>query len=167
MTVDEFEDLYAATVRRLVGQVYLLTGDLHEAEEVVQEAFVSGWVRRRSLEVRHAPEAWVRTVAFRLAVTRFRRRRRGSDAWRRHASGQPAHVSAPGPETMALADALQRLPRRQREVLVLYYVCDLSVDQVAAEAGIAAGTVKSHLFRGRSALARLWDDSHEEGSRDI
>ncbi|MYV94869.1 sigma factor, partial [Streptomyces sp. SID1034] len=50
MTDDEFEEFYAHSVKPLVGQVYLMTGDLHEAQDVVQEAFVRAWGRRGGLD---------------------------------------------------------------------------------------------------------------------
>lgn len=73
MTDDEFEEFYAHSVKDLVGQVYLMTGDLHEAQDVVQEAFVRAWGRRARLRREAGPEAWIRTVAWRLAVSRWRR----------------------------------------------------------------------------------------------
>ncbi|MGG8409265.1 sigma factor, partial [Streptomyces sp. 12297] len=80
MTVEEFEEFYAHSAKQLVGQVYLMTGDLHEAQDVVQEAFVRAWDRRGRLSRDAGPEAWIRTVAWRLAVSRWRRRRRASEA---------------------------------------------------------------------------------------
>lgn len=61
-------------------------------------------------------------------------------------------MAAPGLGTVALVAALRELPDRQRRVAVLPYVCDLTVEQVAAETGISAGTVKTHLSRARAAL---------------
>ncbi|MER6999268.1 SigE family RNA polymerase sigma factor [Streptomyces sp. NPDC000410] len=159
MTVEEFEEFYAHSVKRLVGQVYLMTGDLHEAQDVVQEAFVRAWGRRSKLRRDAGPEAWIRTVAWRLAVSRWRRRGRAAEAWRRHQGGRVPAAPEPDAGAVALVAALRRLPERQRRVAVLHYVCDLSVQQVATETGIAAGTVKSHLSRARAALAPHLDDS--------
>ncbi|WP_251096232.1 SigE family RNA polymerase sigma factor [Streptomyces sp. Caat 7-52] len=158
MTTEEYEEFYALCVRRLIGQVYLLTGSLHEAEDVVQDAFVRCWTRRRSIKADAAPEAWVRTVAFRLAISRFRRVRRGRDAWQRAMVGRPAEVAAPDEQTVMLAQALGRLPERQRLVMVMFYLCDMTVEQVASEAGMSTGTVKTHLSRGRTALNGLLQD---------
>ncbi|MGW1767969.1 SigE family RNA polymerase sigma factor [Streptomyces sp. NPDC002073] len=152
MTVEEFEEFYAHSAKQLVGQVYLMTGDLHEAQDVVQEAFVRAWDRRGRLSRDAGPEAWIRTVAWRLAVSRWRRRRRASEAWRQHGAGAGTSVAAPEPGTVAMVAALRELPDRQRRVAVLHYVCDLTVEQVAAETGISAGTVKTHLSRARAAL---------------
>ncbi|GAA3372319.1 SigE family RNA polymerase sigma factor [Streptomyces sannanensis] len=159
MTVEEFEEFYGACVKQLVGQIYLMTGDLHEAQDVVQEAFVRAWGRRSRLHRDAGPEAWIRTVAWRLAVSRWRRRGRAAEAWRRQADGRPGAAPAPDPGTVALVAALRQLPARQRRVAVLHYVCDLTVAQVAAETGISVGTVKAHLFRARAALASHLDDS--------
>ncbi|MFE3494285.1 SigE family RNA polymerase sigma factor [Streptomyces sp. NPDC059169] len=161
MTTEEFEEFYEACVKRLVGQVYLMIGDLHEAQDVVQEAFVRAWGRRSQLRRDGGPEAWIRTVAWRLAVSRWRRRGRTADAWRRHHEGRAPTVPEPDPGTVALVAALRKLSERQRRAAVLYYVCDLSVEQVAAETGAASGTVKSHLSRARAALAPHLDDSIE------
>ncbi|MEU1179910.1 SigE family RNA polymerase sigma factor [Streptomyces sp. NPDC005820] len=163
MTVEEFEEFYARSRQSLVGQLYLMTGDLHEAQDVVQEAFVRAWARRARLHRDAGPEAWIRTVAWRLAVSRWRRRGRSLEAWRRHAGGRADSGPAPEPDTVALVTALRRLSERQRRIAVLFYVCDLTVDQVAAETGISAGTVKTHLSRARTQLAaQLSDAAYKE-----
>ncbi|MGC5341940.1 SigE family RNA polymerase sigma factor [Streptomyces sp. DT24] len=160
MTVEEFEEFYARTVARLTGQLFVMLGDQHEAQDVVQEAFVKGWSRRRQLDRDGQPEAWIRTVAWRLAVSRWRGRRRAADAWQR--SGAAPHVEPPGPETVALVEVLRELPPKQRRTLTLHYVCDLTVEQIASETGIAASTVKTHLGRGRATLARRLHDPRIE-----
>jgi len=162
MTVEEFEEFYMHSRQSLVGQLYLMTGDLHEAQDVVQEAFVRAWVRRGRLDRDAGPEAWIRTVAWRLAVSRWRRRGRSLDAWRRHAGGEAGSAAGPDPGTVALVAALRQLSERQRRIAVLYYVCDLTVEQVAAEAGIATGTVKAYLSRARAALASPLSDAEFE-----
>lgn len=164
MTVEEFEEFYAHAVRRLIGQLFLVTGDLREAEDVVQEAFVRAWGARRKLDREGSPEAWVRLTATRLAISRWRRRTRSAEAWMRVGSSAAAE---PGPDAVAVARALRSLPARQRLAVVLFYVCDLPVEQVAAEAGMSAGTVKTHLSRGRRALAPLLDDSLEPEEHDV
>ncbi|UNO44053.1 SigE family RNA polymerase sigma factor [Streptomyces sp. MST-110588] len=162
MTVEEFEEFYAQTVARLTGQLYVMLGDLHEAQDVVQEAFVKGWSRRRQLDREREPEAWIRTVAWRLAVSRWRFRRRTAEAWKR-GGAPPHHVEAPGPDQVVLVGALRELPPQQRRTLTLHYLCDLTVEQIARETGLSASTVKTHLARGRTALAhRLHDPRIEE-----
>ncbi|MBY8883884.1 SigE family RNA polymerase sigma factor [Streptomyces sp. PTM05] len=160
MTVEEFEEFYAQTVTRLTGQLYVMTGDLHEAQDVVQEAFVRGWSRRRQLDRDGRPEAWIRTVAWRMAVSRWRFGRRSADAWKR--SGAPPHVEGPGPEQLALVEALRELPAQQRRIMTLHYLCDLMVEQIAGETGLSVSTVKTHLSRGRTALAHRMQDPRVE-----
>lgn len=160
MTVEEFEEFYAHAAARLTGQLYVMLGDAQEAQDAVQEAFVRGWSRRRQLDRHGQPEAWIRTVAWRLAVSRWRGRRRADAAWRR--SGPPPAVDGPGPETVALVAALRELPLRQRRTLTLHYLCDMSVEQIAAETDVSPSTVKTHLVRGRAALARILHDPRIE-----
>ncbi|MBD0746515.1 SigE family RNA polymerase sigma factor [Streptomyces sp. CBMA152] len=163
MTDDEFEEFYAHSVTRLVGQLYLMTGDLHEAQDVVQEAFVRAWGRRAKLLREAGPEAWIRTVAWRLAVSRWRRGKRAGEAWLLHSGGRPEAEHGPDPSSVALVDALRLLSERQRRVAVLHYVCDLTVEQVAAETGLSTGTVKTHLSRARAALRPHLTSEEEQG----
>ncbi|WP_246494130.1 SigE family RNA polymerase sigma factor [Streptomyces zagrosensis] len=156
MSPEEFDAFYLAAVHRVTGQIYAMTGNLSEAEDVVQEAFIRAWKRRAELSATGSPEAWVRTVAWRLAVSRWRRARSALNAWRRH--GAPAHAQGPDPERVAVIEALKRLPAEQRRAIVLHHLCDLPVEEVAAETGAPVGTVKARLSRGRAALARQLRD---------
>jgi RNA polymerase sigma-70 factor, ECF subfamily len=157
-----FEDFYVATVGRLLGQLLPVTGDLHEAEEVVQEAFARAstrWGRLRDYDV---PEAWVRRVAMNLAADRSRRRHRQLAALQR--TGPPAPVPPVSVEALALLHALGTLPVRQRQAIVLHYLADLPVEEVAATLGTRAGTVKSWLARGRHTLAARLGEPEEVGN---
>ncbi|MFD5629767.1 MULTISPECIES: SigE family RNA polymerase sigma factor [unclassified Streptomyces] len=152
MTEEEFDAFYATAFPRLTGQLYAFTGDHGEAQDVVQEAFVRAWDQRREFLLDGAPEAWIRTVAMRLAVSRWRRARRWLELVRRNPP--PQQVPGPGPERATLVAALRTLPEPQRMALVLHHLCDLSVEEVASETGAPVGTVKARLSRGRAALAR-------------
>jgi RNA polymerase sigma-70 factor (ECF subfamily) len=158
----EFDAFYAASFRRLVGQVYAMIGSREEATECVQEAFVRAWSHRNKIEKDHAPEAWVRTTAYRLAVSRWRRRKRGERAPDR-AVQQIGHAAAPNESRVALMTALQRLPEDQRRAIVLHHLCDLPVKDVASEVGVPEGTVKARLSRGRTALAALLGEEPTTG----
>jgi RNA polymerase sigma-70 factor (ECF subfamily) len=159
----DFDDVYAASYGRLAGQLYLLTGDLGEAQDVVQEAFVRALGRWRSVSRLDDPAAWVRRVALNLAVSRWRKRRNAAVAWRRH--GEPAAHDGPGVDRVALVAALRTLPARQRAAAVLHYVADLPIAAVAGELGVPEGTVKSDLSRARAALAAVLGDDEEVGVR--
>ncbi len=148
----DFDELYAASYQRLVGSVFLVTGDLAEAQDAVQEAFVRALARWRRVATMDHPEGWVRRVAVNLAISRWRRSRNAVTAWTRRED--PDVVPGPGPDAVALAAALRELPARQRAAIVLHHVADLRVEDVAAQLGVPAGTVKSDLSRGRAAMAR-------------
>jgi RNA polymerase sigma-70 factor, ECF subfamily len=146
-----FEEFYTAAVGRLLGQLFPVTGDLHEAEEVVQEAFARASIRWSRIRDYDVPEAWVRRVAMNLAADRGRRRRRQLAAL--HRTGPPPSVPPVSVEALALAHALRTLPIRQRQAIVLHYLVDLPVEEVAVTLSTSPGTVKSWLARGRRALA--------------
>jgi RNA polymerase sigma-70 factor (ECF subfamily) len=139
--------------------LFLITGDLHEAEDVVQEAFARAAVRWVRLSDDDAPETWVRRVAINLASDGFRRGRRLLAMAR---LGPRPLVPPVSVESRALADALATLPRSQREAIVLHHLLDLPVDEVARQTGTALGTVKSRLARSRQALALALGDDQEE-----
>jgi RNA polymerase sigma-70 factor (ECF subfamily) len=151
LSPEEFTDFYAASFRRLTGHLYAMTGDRAEAQDAVQEAFVRAWSHRGQLDRHGAPEAWVRATAWRIAVSRWHRARQGRLLLRSHPAPQVAE--GPTPDRVAFIDALRKVPAEQRRAIVLYYLCDLSVGQIAAETGVAVGTVKARLARGRAALA--------------
>jgi RNA polymerase sigma-70 factor (ECF subfamily) len=153
----EFDEFYTASFRRLTNQVFAMIGDRDEAQECVQEAFVRAWAHRRTLSKAEHPEAWVRTTAYRLAVSRWRRTSRGRKAPDRAVSPQ---LDAPAVDEshVALVAALRQLPEAQRRALVLHHIADLSVQAVADEVGVPEGTIKARLSRGRTALAALLAD---------
>jgi RNA polymerase sigma-70 factor, ECF subfamily len=156
--VADFDDFYGASHSRLLHVLYAMTGDLAEAQDVLQEAYARAWQRWSTVSQYDEPTAWVRTVAWRLAVSRRRKaRNRLSAAVRLHAV--PAAVTEPSPDTAVIVAALRALPEAQRRALALHYLCDLSVEAVAAETGVSTGTVKSRLSRGRAALAAVLGDA--------
>ncbi len=158
----EFDDFYTASFRRVTGQVYAMIGDLDEAQECVQEAFARAWSHRRKLERAEYPEAWVRTTAHRIAISRWRKRSRGRRPADRALAG-PTTVAPPDEHHVALVAALALLPEPQRRVIVLHHLADLPVAAVAAEVGAPEGTVKARLSRGRAALALLLSDDTQGG----
>lgn len=149
----EARELYAGCYSRLVATLALAAGNRADAEEVVQEAFVRLLPRWSRISGYDDPEAWVRMVAFRLLANRSRGARRAVAALSR----RPPVPADPGSaaEGLDLRRALAALPLPQRQVVVLHYFVDRSVDEIAHELGVAPGTVKSRLARARSALAPL------------
>jgi RNA polymerase sigma-70 factor (ECF subfamily) len=151
--VPDFDTFYVATRQRMFQCLYALTGNAAEAQDVVHEAYARAWQRWSDVRGYDDPEAWVRTVARRIAVSGWRRTRNRLVAHRRH--GPPAAVPGPGPDTVALVAALAQLPVDQRTAIVLHHLNDLPVADVARETGVPVGTVKARLSRGRRALAAL------------
>jgi RNA polymerase sigma-70 factor (ECF subfamily) len=158
----EFDELYAASFRRITSQVYAMIGNLDEATECVQEAFARAWANRRKLDKTQYPEAWVRTTAYRLAVSRWRRSKLAKRPTDR-AVGGADRVPALDESHVALVTALKELPEAQRQALVLHHIADLPIHQIAAEVGVPEGTIKARLSRGRTALAELLTDETNGG----
>jgi RNA polymerase sigma-70 factor, ECF subfamily len=152
-----FDAFYGAAAMRVVRHAYALTGNLADAQDIAQEAFARAWQRWGSVSECNSPEAWVRHVASNLATSRWRRDRTARAAVRHLASQQCVpELSA---NTVALVAGLRTLPERQRLVLVLHYLADMPIDQIAADIGSPVGSVKAWLSRGRAALAEAMSES--------
>jgi RNA polymerase sigma-70 factor (ECF subfamily) len=162
---DSFDAFYRDSYPRLVRQLWAVTGSRQDAEDVVQEAFVRAAARWGRVGTYDLPEAWVRQVAIRLASNELRRVRRGLSALLRL---RPGRQDGPSEDRPALVTALRDLPLRYRQVLVLHYLVDLPVQQVAAELGLPQGTVTTQLARGRLALAqRLGPDHNQHEAQNV
>jgi RNA polymerase sigma-70 factor (ECF subfamily) len=161
--VDGFDEFYRASRQRLLGYMYVVTGDVAEAQDAVQDAYVRAWQRWSTVSQYQDPESWVRLVAARIAVSRWRSLRSRARAYLRVGPANP--VPEPGTDTVEIVTAMRRLPREQRIALTLYYLLGMSVAEVAEETGAPEGTVKARLSRGRAALAGLLTVDLE-GARD-
>jgi RNA polymerase sigma-70 factor (ECF subfamily) len=148
----EFDAFYLRSYARLVAELYGVVGSAAEAEDLVQEAFARASTRWSRVRDYDHPDAWVRRVALNLAASAARRARRALLAYRR--VGTPPPVPPPSLDGVLLDRALQRLRHRHREVLVLHYLADLPVEEMAALLRVPAGTVKGRLHRARAALER-------------
>ncbi|WP_249998778.1 SigE family RNA polymerase sigma factor [Actinoplanes sp. M2I2] len=157
----EFDAFYTATVRRVVLYLYAAGGDRAEAQDLAQEAFARAWQHWPRVARYDDPEAWVRTVAWRLMANRWRGLRRRVAALTRLGPPPEAAVG-PSPDRVAVIEALQRLPKPQRQVVALHYLLDMSVNDIAATTGAPAGTVKAQLSRARATLAGLLNDNDQE-----
>lgn len=155
MSDRRFADFYVFDYPKLVGAIRLITGDADAARDAVDEACARAWERLDRGGSIDVLGAWIRVVAVNVARGGLRRRVSERRAVERLTT-MAAHVA---PDSMARAgDALDihrvlaDLPRRQREVVVLHYFLDQSVDAIAAELAIPAGTIKAALHRARVAL---------------
>jgi RNA polymerase sigma-70 factor (ECF subfamily) len=143
-------ELYSQSQRRILIQVAALTGDLEDAEDIVQEAFGRCATHWQKVSGYDDPEAWVRSVAFNLARSRWRRLTRAAGAGR---GVRREETTGPDTGNVALMIAISGLPADEREVLVRHHLLDLPVTEVASELGVPVGTVKSRLARARNRLA--------------
>jgi RNA polymerase sigma-70 factor (ECF subfamily) len=146
-----FDRMWPTTVglaRRLVGS--------SDAEDVAVEAFARALERWSSVR-RHANvDAWLLRVVTNVAVDHVRRENRVSS---RDENRAPVVAAEEPILRAALVEALRRLPRRQREVIVLRYLADYTEPAVSSALGISLGSVKTHARRGMATLrARLGDD---------
>lgn len=146
--------------RVVVGSVTLITADLATAEDAVQDALLSAW-RRRDLPIERLA-AWVTVAASNSARSGHRRRGAERRALERVGPAPETGAAEPVVDPDLLA-ALAGLPLRERQASVLFYVHDLAVVDVAAELGVAEGTVKTLLSRARSHLAERLDTGRSGG----
>ena len=152
----DFEQFVIARRAALLRTAYLLTGNPHDAEDLVQTALIKvvpKWAR-----IRDRPEAYVRAVLARESANRWRARR-----WREVSTDTLPEVmdrhGADSADHISLLEDLRSLSPRQRAVLVLRYFDALTEAETAAALGISVGTVKSH---ARDGLVRLRDQRPDE-----
>ena len=148
-----FDEFYRDTSPRMVRYGYAMTGDLGDAQDVVQEAYTRAWRNWNTVVDHPAPEAWVRLTVNRLATDRWRK----LSGWRNALirTGPPEPVPPPGETSVLLTVALRKLPTHLRQAVVLHYLFDMSVNDIAAETGSPVGTVTSWLRRARVELATI------------
>ncbi|WP_331498730.1 SigE family RNA polymerase sigma factor [Nocardioides sp.] len=147
---EDFEAFVAARYAALLRTAYLLTGDHHDAEDLLQQTLVKAVGAWRRIE--GDPEPYVRKILVRQNVSRWRARR-----WRELPTDAPPETAVAdeaSDDRVALHRALGVLAPRQRAVIVLRYYEDLTEVQTAEALGITVGTVKSQT---RDALRRLRD----------
>ncbi len=148
-----FEDEYGAVLRT----VALAIGDRDQAEEATQEAFARAYRKWRTVSVTTRPAAWVHVVAVNAARTRWRRER---DRATRSPRVEPLpDASDAVTAKVVVAQLLEQLPPRQRAAVVLRYLGDLTVPEIARALRCSEGTVKSNLHDALRNLRRDLDRS--------
>jgi RNA polymerase sigma-70 factor (sigma-E family) len=168
----EFADYFAARRDAVRRTAYLICGDWHRADDLAQTAFAALHRRWRKVRDKTALDAYVRRTLVRAAIDESRRpwrREHAVEALPEPAAGMPG--ADPVGDTVAtrsaLVNGLQRVPPRQRAVLVLRFLEGLSVAAVADALKCTEGTVKSQTARGldtlRAALGDALDDLRTAG----
>ena len=150
---EAFDELFVVA-RRSAAR---LLGESAAAEDVAAETLgraLAAWPKVRDLPYR---DAWIRRVATNVAVDLIRKERE-----RAVPGGVEPDVALLGANRVAVADALAQLPRRQRDVLTLRYLSDMSESDVARVLHISLGSVKRHAHRGLAALRRSFGDAAKE-----
>ncbi|WP_307827964.1 SigE family RNA polymerase sigma factor [Nocardioides sp. SYSU D00038] len=166
--MEEFESWVRARQAALARSAYLLTGDLHLAEDLLQETLARVAARWHRLDRSRPPSAYASTVMHRLAIDAWRRRRvRPAEVL----SDQHPELGGHGADVerrLVLRDALARLTPKQRAVLSLRFYEDLTEVQTADVLGISVSTVKTTardaLTRLRAVAPDLLADAIEDGS---
>ncbi|MET8410441.1 SigE family RNA polymerase sigma factor [Streptomyces sp. NPDC005195] len=166
-TGPSFEEFVAARGDRLYRAAWLLTGDAHAAEDLLQTVLARVWPKWSRI-ARDNPEAYTRRALVNTHASRWRRRWRGEIP-----TQEPPDVTlvrdvfAEVDLEQSLAGAIRQLPPRQRAVVVLRYFEDLSVEETARLLGCRPGTVKSQAAKALRILRRHLAPSHllEVGER--
>ncbi|GGO76387.1 SigE family RNA polymerase sigma factor [Nocardioides deserti] len=147
----DFDAFVAARSTDLLRTAYLLTRDAALAEDLLQTALAKAWFAWSRIEGN--PEPYVRRILVNTFASWWRRRWNGEQPWAEPPEPPPAAgVEAGVDQRQDLWTAMGRLPRRQRAVVVLRFVEDLSEAETARLLGISTGTVKSQTSK---ALAKL------------
>lgn len=149
----------------LLAYARLLTGNDAEAEDVFQDALVRSFSRGRTFTHVNAAEAYVRRAIPSVFIDRLRRRRTRDVAHEREAHTQDVAVGMGDRDAVLdVRAALADLPPRERACTVLRYYDDLTVPQIAAQLGLAEGTVKRYLADASARLAHVLGDPVPETS---
>jgi RNA polymerase sigma-70 factor (ECF subfamily) len=158
LAIDDLAAFVSTHHRRAVRAVTAACGSVEVAEEAVQEALARAWDRRHRHPQPDSMIAWVIAVAINETRSVARRSAREARAYGR--AGVVAEAVEP-PINVDLRRALDSLPLRQRQVVVLHYLLGFDVASIATTLGISPGTVKSGLSRARHTLANCLNDDGE------
>ena len=155
-----FEDVYRDEYAGLVRLAWTLTGRWPVAEELVQEAFLRAHQRWDRVGGYERPGAWVRRVVLNRATSRARRAAAEARALVRLAGRREVEPTM-APHDHEFWAAVRSLPRRQAQVVALFYVDDLAVGDIAGVLDVAEATVRATLHQARGALARRLGEQEE------
>ncbi len=161
-----FEAFFRVEYPRLVTLLVAVTGSRGAAEDLAQEALIRAHARWDQIVRYDKPGAWVRRVALNLASNHGSRRRSEGRALARLRSQRPSEPYAYADDDPVEVDdfwaLVRRLPARQAAAIALHHLEDRSVAEVASAMGCSEGTAKTHLRRGRIALAALLQIPEED-----
>lgn len=153
---------------RIFSLCYRMLGNRHEAEDIAQEAFVRAYVNIESFQLNRKFSTWLYRIATNLCIDRIRKKKpdyfldaeiAGTEGLTLYsqlaATGKPPDAEV---ETLELQEIVQseimRLPDKYRSVIILRYIDDLSLNEIAEALEMPLGTVKTRIHRGREALRK-------------
>ena len=150
-----FEALYRANIDRVYGLCLRMTGNVGEAEDCAQEAFIQAWTKLDKFRGDSAFGTWMHRIAVNAVLGRIRKSKREQDRIQVVAdmATSPASIGDSG-ELRDLSDAIDRLPEGARHVFVLNAVYGYSHEESSDMLGVAVGTTKAQLHRARRLLAQ-------------
>jgi RNA polymerase sigma-70 factor (ECF subfamily) len=146
--IDRFAALMEREYASLLRVATVIVADEGMAREIVQEAFTRALLRWRRVSRYERPGAWLRLVTVRLATRAASKRRRDGVGL-----AIPDAAAFDRPADADLAAAIATLPLAERTVVVLHYLCDEPIEQVAKTVRARPGTVRVRLHRARARLA--------------
>jgi len=150
-----FEALYRLHVGKVYGLCLRMTGNVSEAEDCTQEAFIQAWNKMMKFRGDSAFSTWLHRIAVNTVLGRIRKSKREHDRVQAVNDVYTTRLdTGDSGELRDLAEAVDRLPERARHVFVLHAVYGYSHDEAAAMLGIATGTSKAQLHRARRLLAQ-------------
>jgi RNA polymerase sigma factor (sigma-70 family) len=148
-TYERFYDSHFVRTRAVLA---LALGDVELAEDATQEAFVRAFARWRSVDTLDKPERWIYVVALNVARDTLRRRERHRFAT---VLLDTQTLDERVDDRLDIVRALKSLPPRQRQVVVLRYLADLSTAETAKAMGCAEGTVRASLHTAVQSIAEI------------
>jgi len=149
-----FESLYRMHVDKVYGLCLRMTGNVSEAEDCTQEAFIQAWKQLAKFRGDSAFSTWLHRVAVNTVLGRMRKSKREQDRIQAVSdTSAPTFVADDDGELRDLSDAVNRLPSGARHVFVLQAVYGYSHDETGSMLGIAPGTSKAQLHRARRLLS--------------
>lgn len=150
-----FESLYRMHIDKVYGLCLRMTGNVAEAEDCAQDAFIQAWNKLDRFRGDSAFATWLHRIAVNTVLGRMRKSKREQDRIQlaSETSASPLSVVDSG-ELRDLSEAVDRLPQGARHVFVLYAVYGYSHDEASKMLGIAPGTSKAQLHRARRLLTQ-------------
>jgi len=158
-----FDRLVARHHRGIYNMVYRTLGNVEDALDLTQETFLRAYTRLETFQLGRSFLAWIRRIAANLCIDHLRQRGQpmvsleerlesGIELADHSPTSSPAEVVEMADESRRVLAAVQRLPPKQRTVLIMRHVEGMSLEEIARALRMPLGTVKVNLFRGRQAV---------------